>query len=68
MASLFNQLQDHDEDWTVVDEADGFELDELDPRSERRPSDMVQSKLIAMMPRGMAMPVSGLHSDRLVSR
>ena len=39
-----------------------------DDRVDLRPSEVVQSKLIGMLPRGMAIPVSVFHNCRDVRR
>ena len=39
-----------------------------DDRIDLRPSEVVQSKLIGMLPRGMAIPVSVFHNCRDVRR
>lgn len=39
-----------------------------DERIDLRPSDVVQSKLIGILPRGMPIPVSSLHNCRQIRR
>ena len=48
-----------------------FEMEEHTFRDERfdlRPSEIVQSKLMGILPSGMAIPVSSLHISRSVRR
>ena len=67
-ASLYNPSNKDVDDWTDEVDLSRDELDELDPRNDHRPSDIVQSKLIEMMSRSMPIPVSTLHSRRFVNR
>jgi hypothetical protein len=64
-------LLDLDNDELDLLECDLFDSDEEyfpDERVDLRPSEIVESKLIGMLPKGMAIPVSCVHTRRDVRR